>query len=75
MEYWNMGSFQREIPKAGVQITLDLHTGGAQKKIELPLKLLVAGDFSCTLAVVSGVIYGRSARVISCCSTAARQRC
>jgi len=41
-----MDSFQREIPKSRVQITLDLHTGGAQKKIELPLKLLVAGDFS-----------------------------
>ncbi|MFM0593571.1 MULTISPECIES: type VI secretion system contractile sheath small subunit [Paraburkholderia] len=41
-----MDSFQREIPKSRVQITLDLHTGGAQKKVELPLKLLVAGDFS-----------------------------
>jgi len=41
-----MDSFQREIPKSRVQITLDLHTGGAQKKLELPLKLLVAGDFS-----------------------------
>jgi type VI secretion system protein ImpB len=41
-----MDSFQREIPKSRVSITLDLHTGGAQKKIELPLKLLVAGDFS-----------------------------
>src|SRR5260370_11550013 len=41
-----MDSFQREIPKSRVQITLDLHTGGARKKLELPLKLLVAGDFS-----------------------------
>jgi type VI secretion system protein ImpB len=41
-----MDSFQREIPKSRVQITLDLHTGGARKKVELPLKLLVAGDFS-----------------------------
>lgn len=41
-----MDSFQREIPKSRVQITLDLHTGGAQKKVELPLKLLVTGDFS-----------------------------
>ncbi|SAK55629.1 type VI secretion protein [Caballeronia hypogeia] len=41
-----MDSFQREIPKSRVSITLDLHTGGAQKKVELPLKLLVAGDFS-----------------------------
>ncbi|QCR36000.1 type VI secretion system contractile sheath small subunit [Nissabacter sp. SGAir0207] len=39
-------SFQSEIPKARVNIKLDLHTGGAQKKVELPLKLLVAGDFS-----------------------------
>jgi type VI secretion system protein ImpB len=43
---YRMDSFQREIPKSRVSITLDLHTGGAQKKIELPLKLLVAGDFS-----------------------------
>ena len=41
-----MDSFQSEIPKSRVSITLDLHTGGAQKKVELPLKLLVAGDFS-----------------------------
>lgn len=41
-----MDSFQREIPKSRVQITLDLHTGGAQKKVELPLKLLVTGNFS-----------------------------
>jgi type VI secretion system protein ImpB len=41
-----MDSFQHEIPKSRVSITLDLHTGGAQKKVELPLKLLVAGDFS-----------------------------
>ncbi|QRX83116.1 type VI secretion system contractile sheath small subunit [Glaciimonas sp. PAMC28666] len=39
-------SFQREIPKARVNISLDLHTGGAQKRVELPLKLLVMGDFS-----------------------------
>jgi type VI secretion system protein ImpB len=39
-------SFQNEIPKARVNISLDLHTGGAQKKIELPLKLLTTGDFS-----------------------------
>ncbi|TKC88049.1 type VI secretion system contractile sheath small subunit [Trinickia terrae] len=39
-------SFQREIPKARVNISLDLHTGGAQKRIELPLKLLVMGDYS-----------------------------
>jgi type VI secretion system protein ImpB len=39
-------SFQREIPKARVNISLDLHTGGAQKRVELPLKLLVMGDYS-----------------------------
>lgn len=39
-------SFQSEVPKARVNLKLDLHTGGAQKKTELPLKLLVAGDFS-----------------------------
>ncbi|HHQ1671977.1 TPA: type VI secretion system contractile sheath small subunit, partial [Escherichia coli] len=32
--------------KARVNLKLDLHTGGGQKKVELPLKLLVAGDFS-----------------------------
>lgn len=39
-------SFQNEVPKARVNIKLDLHTGGAQKKVELPLKLLVIGDYS-----------------------------
>jgi type VI secretion system protein ImpB len=39
-------SFQREIPKARVNISLDLHTGGARKRVELPLKLLVMGDYS-----------------------------
>ncbi|POE35454.1 type VI secretion system contractile sheath small subunit, partial [Pectobacterium odoriferum] len=29
-----------------INLKLDLHTGGASKKTELPLKLLVAGDFS-----------------------------
>jgi len=28
-------SFQKEIPKARVNISLDLHTGGAQKRVEL----------------------------------------
>lgn len=40
------GSFQEEIPKARINLKLALHTGGAQKKVELPLKLLVTGDFS-----------------------------
>lgn len=39
-------SFQHEVPKARVNIKLDLHTGGAQKKVELPLKLMVMGDYS-----------------------------
>ena len=39
-------SFQNEVPKARVNIKLDLHTGGASKKVELPLKLLVMGDYS-----------------------------
>lgn len=39
-------SFQNEIPKARINLRLNLHTGGAQKKTEIPLKLLVAGDFS-----------------------------
>lgn len=39
-------SFQAEIPKSRVNISLNLHTGGAQKKVELPLKLLSIADFS-----------------------------
>jgi len=39
-------SFQEEIPKARVNIKLDLHTGGITKKVELPLKLLAMGDYS-----------------------------
>lgn len=39
-------SFQNEIPRARINITLDLETGGARKKKELPLKLLMMGDFS-----------------------------
>ena len=39
-------SYQNEIPKTRINIKLDLHTGNARKKIELPLKLLVIGDFS-----------------------------
>lgn len=38
-------NFQNEVPKARINIKLDLHTGGAQKKVELPLKLLVMGDY------------------------------
>ncbi|RON51529.1 type VI secretion system contractile sheath small subunit [Pseudomonas frederiksbergensis] len=39
-------SFQNEVPKARVNIKLDLHTGGAQKQVELPLKLMVLGNYS-----------------------------
>jgi type VI secretion system protein ImpB len=39
-------SYQREIPKARVNISLDLHTGGARERVELPLKLMVMGDYS-----------------------------
>ena len=37
-------SFQNEVPAARVNIKLDLHTGNAKKKVELPLKLLAVGD-------------------------------
>lgn len=39
-------SFQNEVPPARVNIKLDLHTGGAKKQVELPLRLLITGDFS-----------------------------
>lgn len=39
-------SYPSEIPKARINLQLSLHTGGAAKKTELPLKLLVTGDFS-----------------------------
>ncbi|CAE6844828.1 hypothetical protein R75461_07197 [Paraburkholderia nemoris] len=35
-------SYQKEIPKNRIQITIDLYTGGAQERTEL----LMAGDFS-----------------------------
>ncbi len=40
------GSFQNEIPPARINLKLDVGKGNAKKKIELPLKMLVAGDFS-----------------------------
>jgi len=40
------GSFQNEIPKARINLKLDVGKGNAKKKMELPLKLLVTGDFS-----------------------------
>lgn len=39
-------SFQNEIPPARVNIQLSVDKGNAQKKMELPLKLLVVGDFT-----------------------------
>ncbi len=39
-------SYQKEIPKARINLSLDVETGGNQKKTELPLKMLVMGDFS-----------------------------
>ena len=39
-------TFQNEVPEARINLKLSLHTGGAQKKVELPLKLLAVGDFS-----------------------------
>ena len=39
-------SFQNEVPKARINLKLALHTGGAQKKVELPLQLLTVGDLS-----------------------------
>jgi type VI secretion system protein ImpB len=38
-------SYQNEIPPARINIQLSVDNGGSQKKMELPLKLLVLGDF------------------------------
>lgn len=40
------GSFQNEIPAARINLKLDVGKGGARKKMELPLKSLVVGEFS-----------------------------
>lgn len=40
------GSFQNEIPPARINLKLDVGKGDAKKKVELPLKMLVLGDFS-----------------------------
>ncbi|HAJ78256.1 MAG TPA: type VI secretion system contractile sheath small subunit, partial [Fibrobacteres bacterium] len=40
------GSFQNEIPPARINLKLDVGKGNAKKKIELPLKMLVVGDFT-----------------------------
>ncbi|MBN2689396.1 MAG: type VI secretion system contractile sheath small subunit [Gammaproteobacteria bacterium] len=37
-------SFQKRVPRARINITLDIETGGAKKKRELPLKLLVLAN-------------------------------
>ncbi|MBD3391044.1 MAG: type VI secretion system contractile sheath small subunit [Chitinivibrionales bacterium] len=39
-------SFQNEIPPARINLKLDVGKGAAKKKVELPLKMLVLGDFS-----------------------------
>lgn len=39
-------NFQREIPRARINITLDIEINGAKKKKELPLKLLVINNFA-----------------------------
>lgn len=40
------GSFQNEIPAARINLKLDVGKGDAKKKTELPLKMLVMGDFT-----------------------------
>lgn len=40
------GSFQNEIPPSRVNIRYVKDTGGATEELELPLKLLVMGDFT-----------------------------
>lgn len=40
------GSFQNEIPAARINLKLDVGTGSASKNVELPLKMLVMGDFT-----------------------------
>jgi type VI secretion system protein ImpB len=40
------GSFQNEIPAARINLKLDVGKGNAKKKVELPLKTLVMGDFT-----------------------------
>lgn len=39
-------SFQKEKPPARINLFLDVVKGDAQKKLELPLRLLVMGDFT-----------------------------
>jgi type VI secretion system protein ImpB len=39
-------SFQKEIPPSRVNIRYVKYTGGAQEQVELPLKLLMLGDYT-----------------------------
>ncbi|HPC83591.1 MAG TPA: type VI secretion system contractile sheath small subunit [Thermoanaerobaculaceae bacterium] len=39
-------SFQKEIPPSRVNIRYVKYTGGAQEQVELPLKLLLLGDYT-----------------------------
>ena len=39
-------NFEREIPKARISISVDSQASGALERTELPLKLLVLGDYS-----------------------------
>jgi type VI secretion system protein ImpB len=39
-------SFQNEVPRSRVNITLELDDGGASRKTELPFKMLAMGDYS-----------------------------
>lgn len=39
-------TFQKEIPRSRINIALELETDGATQKSELPLKMLVVGDYS-----------------------------
>lgn len=39
-------NFEREIPKARISISVDSQASGASERTELPLKLLVLGDYS-----------------------------
>ena len=38
-------SFQKEKPPARVNLFLEVTQGTARKKVELPLRILVVGDF------------------------------
>jgi type VI secretion system protein ImpB len=40
------GSFQNEIPAARINLKLDVGKGDVKKNVELPLKILVMGDFT-----------------------------